>query len=131
MPLSRSVIPKIKRLVPLMGSIPTQETSNPSIPAISPLIWFLPLMLEMIVRPNRASAKNSGAAKLRAKLEIFFATRISTSALTTPPKTEAFSAMSSAVPAFPAWARGYPSSAVAAEAAVPGVLIRIAVMEPP
>ena len=42
----------------------------------------------------------------------------------------ATTAIPKARPASPRWARGYPSNVVAAAADVPGVLIRIAVIEP-
>ena len=47
-----------------------------------------------------------------------------------PPKVEAITAIPNARPASPRWANGKPSKVVAAAAEVPGVLIRIAVIEP-
>jgi hypothetical protein len=48
-----------------------------------------------------------------------------------PPATELTAAMPSARPASPFWARGKPSSAVATAGGAPGVLMRIAVIDPP
>ena len=49
---------------------------------------------------------------------------------TMPPKVEAITAIPNARPASPRWASGKPSKVVAAAAEVPGVLIRIAVIQP-
>ena len=92
---------------------------------------LLPLTEAITDSPNTARAKYSGAPKWMAILLICGAKNRRHNALTSPPKVDAARAMSRAFLVFPFFDRGYPSSRVAAAAFVPGVLIRIAVMEPP
>ena len=59
------------------------------------------------------------------------AAKIRTASEKMPPNSEAKVAQPMARSALPARAIGYPSSTVAADCGVPGVLIRIAEIEPP
>ncbi len=54
-----------------------------------------------------------------------------TSVATVPAKNEAIAAMPSAMPAWPLLAIAWPSSVVTTAVASPGMLTRIAVVEPP
>ena len=85
----------------------------------------------MIVRPNRQRENMSGAPNFSAYFAMVGAKNSRQAALTTPPAKEATNAISRALPALPWRARGLPSHAVAAEAGVPGVFSRMAVMLPP
>ena len=85
-----------------------------------------------MLNPNTPKANISTTPKFRATLESRGAVNSSAQAENMPPKVEAMVEMLRARPGCPSLcAMGYPSRQVAAELAVPGVLIRIAVMEPP
>src|SRR6056297_4019588 len=85
----------------------------------------------MMVSENRIRVKNSGGPKLSAKDASHPAKTISARFDIKSAVQEAQSAMPSARPASPRSAIGWPSRMVAEEAGVPGVLIRIAGIEPP
>ena len=112
--------------------MPIVAIIKPSTAPISPLITFLEEMLVTMLRPNIARAKYSAAPNFRANLLSSGAVHSSITALNRPPNVDA---MVEILMARPGWcsfvAMGYPSNTVAAEFAVPGVLIRIAVMDPP
>ena len=100
-------------------------------PISQPLSGSWPTMLPDMVTPNSASQKNSKAPKdsaTSASTGVKVA-RQSTpnSVLTKAPEV----AMPIARPACPFFASAYPSAQEAALAAVPGMLSRIAVREPP
>ena len=92
---------------------------------------LLPLTDAIIDNPNNANAKYSGAPKLNATLLICGEKNSRQSALTTPPKVDATNAISNAFKGCPFFAMGYPSKRVAQAPFVPGVLIKIALIEPP
>ena len=107
------------------------DSSRPIRPAMIPLSIFLPEMLAMMVRPNTARQKYSGGPNFRASLASWGATQISTKALMVPPIQEAKVERPMARPPSPRAVNCRPSIMVAAEAGVPGVPMRMAVMEPP
>ena len=83
-----------------------------------------------ILRPKMPSAKYSGAPKFNATFASIGAVKNNANALNKPPNVDAIVEIASARPG--EWRDiGYPSRQVAAEFAVPCVLIRIAVIEPP
>jgi hypothetical protein len=88
-------------------------------------------MLEIMLIPKKAKAKVSGALNFRAMLARVGAIKISIMPLIMPPPKEATVEIPKALPDSPLRVKGYPSKTVAAADGVPGVLIRIAVMEPP
>ena len=106
MPLYIMTLPKVKRLLPLMLSTPTVASSMPSAPLTRPFMMLLPLTEAMIDRPNRARAKYSGAPKLMAIWLMGGEKNSRASALTSPPKVEATSAISSALSGLPFLASG-------------------------
>ena len=73
----------------LIGSSPTVETSSPIVPASNPLKMLFEETLAIIVKPNRASAKYSGALKRNAKVASLGAIAIRTIVLSNPPINEA------------------------------------------
>ena len=121
---------KVNRAEPVITSTPTQLKSSPTKPEISP---FRKSLLELAIRvsPNSARAKYSGAWNFSAHFASTGEMAMRQIPLKIPPVTEAIRATVMAFPAFPFWARGWPSRDVAAAEGVPGVWIRIAGMEPP
>ena len=85
----------------------------------------------MMVSPKKQSVQYSGAPNLRASLASCGEMRISMMALMVPPTQEEVVEIPTARPPSPRAANCRPSIMVAAEAGVPGVPIRMAVMEPP
>ena len=83
-----------------------------------------------MVRPKMPRAKYSGALKFRAKRASCGATPARMKQENTPPTKEATVVISRARNDSPLAVSRGPSSMVAAAAAVPGVLTRMAVMEP-
>lgn len=75
--------------------------------------------------------KDSEALNFSAQLASTGERNISTIMLSVPPLKEENVAALNASPAFPCFVSSYPSMAVAAAAGVPGILSKIAVIEPP
>jgi len=88
-------------------------------------------MLVTIESPKIARAKYSGAPKLSATLLKRGEIQNNIIDEKIPPKVDAIVDIPSALPASPLRFMGYPSKVVAAELAVPGVFIKIAVIDPP
>ena len=126
-----SIIPKVKRGNPPMGSRPTMAIRRPRAPEIRPFKGDRPASETTTERPNTAKAKYSGALNRRAKLARIGAKKVRQRAVNVPPIPEAIVAMPIAFPAIPFWASGYPSKMVATAAGVPGVLIRMEAIPPP
>ena len=68
---------------------------------------------------------------MRPILAIWGDRNVMTTAPVTPPTKEATVDIPIALPPIPFWAKGYPSSRVAAADGVPGVRIRMPDMDPP
>ena len=66
-PPVRSILPKVKRLIPYMVSMPTVASSSPSPPEMRPFTRDLPETVAMIVRENTMMAKNSTGPIFRAR----------------------------------------------------------------
>ena len=131
MPPDSCRFPKANRTTPLTLSCPTSAIKIPTMPPIRPLMMLSPEILAMMLSPKNVMQKYSGGPKVCATRAMAGEAKRQISALTMPPKNEAYSAICSAFKDFPCNVMGYPSSVVAALAGVPGVLIKIAVMEPP
>ena len=130
-PPIRNVVPKAKRVKPVMLSTPTKDKRSPKHPDRSPFKSDLPEMLAIMLMPKKASANVSGALNFRAMFARIGEMTISKRPLIMPPPKEATVEIPKALPDSPLFVKGYPSKMVAAAEGVPGVLIRIAVMEPP
>jgi hypothetical protein len=78
-----------------------------------------------MIIPKKAKRKNSKEVNCNAKNDIKGEMLTRNSMLIIVPMAEAVVVRPIARPPSPLQARGYPSSAVAAEAAVPGILIRM------
>jgi hypothetical protein len=111
--------------------MPTKEIIMPIAPAINPFQILFPLTLAMTDNPNSARLKNSAGPKFIVNSAIMGEANKRTNVLNNPPKVEAVKAIIKAFFAFPSRASGYPSNIVAAAALVPGVPIRMALIEPP
>ena len=105
-PVSRIMLPKVKRGTPVSGSIPMVATNRPKRPAVSPLSSDPPPMEAIAVIPRTASAKYSAGPKFSATRAKDGAAAIKTSVPKMPPKTDEASAMPSALPASPRRAIG-------------------------
>ena len=124
-------IPNEKRMHPLTESIPIIDTKIPNIAPIIPFATFPFDTLAMIERPKIAMQKYSGGPNNLVIFAILGAANSNTNALNVPPTNDAYNAIVNAFSGLPFFVIGYPSRSVAAFAGVPGVLIRIAVIEPP
>ena len=78
------------------------------------------------IRPKYSAGPNSSASRVSGA-----PIAAMTSVATVPAMNEAIAAMPSAMPAWPFFAMAWPSSVVTTEVASPGMLTRIAVVEPP
>ena len=130
-PLSRFTILKVKRRVVMVGSRPTVASNRPRLPDMSPLIIDLPATPATIVREKIISMAISGGPNRRAMEARGAATAMSTRSEQKSAKVEEYLAILSAFTPLPCLVRVYPSRTVHAEAGVPGVFRRMAVIEPP
>jgi len=97
----------------------------------NPFRGLSPLRLEMIASPKMPSAQNCTGPNLSATTATGSEISIKAVPPTTPPKVEPTSEAPSALPGCPFWFRGKPSMTVAVAAAVPGVPMSTAEIEPP
>ena len=81
--------------------------------------------------PKKARRKNSKEVNCKAKYDIMGEMLTTKIMLKAVPIAEAVVVRPMALPASPLQAKGYPSNAVAAAAAVPGMLIRMDAYDPP
>ena len=107
-------------------SRPTQARNSPRKPDIQPLMTRSGLVRVPLMRiPKKARRKNSKEVNWSAKKDISGEILTRNNILIIVPMAEDVVVRPMARPPSPLQARGYPSSAVAAEAAVPGMLISI------
>ena len=125
------MIPKVNRLVPSMGAIPTKAMIRPRQPESSPLIMLVPARAAIIERAKRHTPKYSMAENFRVICATEGATNISTRKENRPPRKENTTPVPRALPASPFLAMGEPSKQVAMEEEVPGMLMRMAEIRPP
>ena len=85
MPPIRYVEPNVKRIFPVMASIPIVPIKSPSAPPISPLITEPEDTLVIILMPNSARAKYSALEKVSATFASCGAKTIRQIAENTPP----------------------------------------------
>ena len=131
-PLIRLTLPNANRGSAPIGSRPIWATNSPRKPAIHPLSALSrEVSVPQIATPKAASKKNSQAPKFRAACVSRGVSVSRKRTLMTVPSMEAVMAITIAEPALPCLAIGNPSTAVAAEAGVPGMFSRIAVCAPP
>ncbi len=131
MPDKRSVLPNVKRAVPMTGSWPIDTMARPMSADNSPLTHDLAANEQMTVKPSSTRLNKSGARKPSAMSARRGAIKNRHNALNSPPRKLARTAIPSARPASPRATIGCPSSAVAAADGVPGMLSMIAAKLPP
>ena len=130
-PSASSGRPKVKRSVPLSRSWPTVHSNTPSTSMASAFITEPCASVMEAIRPSTMSAKYSGEPTLSANSVSGGASTATSSVAQVPAKNEPMAAVASAVPARPWRAIWWPSSAVTIDDASPGMLIRMAVVDPP
>ena len=108
-----------------------QARTKPTHPIIRPLSTLLAVREAIIVRPNRAIINRSWGPNWNANRARGGARNSSAMTLRMPPQKEEIADSTNASCGFPFSVIAYPSIAVAAAALVPGVLIKMAEMEPP
>ena len=131
MPSERKFRPKVMRSWPVSRSVPTVESRMPS------TIMAMARRIEprasttAKTRPMIISEKYSAGPKISASRVSGAPSAAMIRVATDPAKKEPIAAMPSATPARPWRAISWPSRAVTTEVASPGMLTRIAVVEPP
>src|SRR5690625_4890108 len=126
-----SVMPKVKRVAPVILDMPTMANNIPKQHEIKPLGMLFPAMVPITVYAKISKKSFSMGPAFSDNTEMGAATKINTRVAKASPVTEANSEVSRALPALPLSVNACPSCAVRKEAAAPGVLIKIAEMEPP
>ena len=112
-------------------SRPMQPIIRPRQPESRPFIMLSPAKEPMMVRPNTPMRKYSRLENFSATCESAGAMNKSAMAEIVPPIIEATVETPMALRPLPCLVRAKPSAAVAADAGVPGVWSRQAVIEPP
>ena len=131
MPSDNAMMPKVKRVPPVLPSVPTRPNSSPRMimaTALSTEPWA---STTAAIRPSSSSEKYSGAPNDWPTLASGGANRTMTMVAIVPAKNDASAATASAAPARPRRAIWWPSMQVTTEEVSPGRLTRIAVVEPP
>ena len=118
------------RMSPESGSMPIMAISSPRQAEMQPFNKAPSAREATMVKPKKPRAKYSGALKSSAKLASCGATVVKTKQENTPPIKDAQVVISRAFRDCPFSVSLGPSSMVAAAAAVPGVLTKIAVILP-
>ncbi len=121
----------MKRIAPEMGSRPTEPRSRPMTTMINPFRIDPPPRSVAMSSPKRVSEKYSGGPNFRANSARGGATKVRPSTPMVPAMKEPMAAMPRAGPARPFFAIWYPSIQVTTEAASPGMLTRMEVVDPP
>ena len=131
MPSDNSGMPKAKRCVPELTSVPTMPSSSP-VTIIAIALSSEPLASTTApISPSTISEKYSAGPNFSATSDNGTATAAIRIVATVPAKNEPSAAMASAAPAWPLSAIWWPSRQVTTDDASPGMLSRIDVVEPP
>ena len=131
MPSISSTWPKVRRGCAVMLSSPITPSTTP-MQAINSAFAIEPCVRKVsTTRPSTIRLKYSAGPNAIATLASFGATSISATSAKVPAKNEPNAEMPSAGPARPCLAIWWPSIQVTTEAASPGMLTRIEVVEPP
>ena len=111
--------------------LPTVESSSPNTIMMTAFRIEPRASTTASASPNTISPKYSAGPKRSASRVSGAPSAAMTSVATVPAKNDAIAAVPSAMPACPRRAIWWPSSAVTTLVASPGILMRIAVVEPP
>ena len=117
--------------MPVVGSMPTVASSRPRAAEMMPLIIDSASSAAINARARISTASISGALNFNAREATRLATRMTKSVEKVSPKQLEKSAVFKALKPCPFCAMGYPSKVVATAATSPGVLMRMAEIEPP
>jgi hypothetical protein len=112
-------------------SWPTVPKSRPRTIIASALTVEPRVSVVDAMRPSTTNEKKSAEPNSSAKLASTGANSTTTSVPTVPATNEPIAAAARAAPALPSRAMTWPSIAVTADEVSPGMLMRIAVVEPP
>ena len=130
-PSARSGIPIENRENGNWVSNPIVINKSPIPEEINPFNGLFPASDEMIVRPKTPNAKYSYDSNEKASQANGTENKIKIIVPTIPPIVEAVNEVMRAWSGFPCLVNSYPSKVVATAPGVPGVLIAIAVIDPP
>jgi hypothetical protein len=130
-PEFRSLMPKTNRASPVIGSRPIVARASPARPASTPLSTDFDEIEIITVSPNMTSANISAGPNSSAKEATGWAARTKRTSDSRMPTVVTTDDITSARPARPCLAIGYPSNEVAMAAGVPGVLTRMAGIRSP
>ena len=131
MPVESSATPKVSlSTAPVTGSVPTQPKMSPMQAAVQPHRRSPPDMAATHTSPKSPKLKYSTEVNLRASPESMGAKNRRMSPDARPPTKDPVVARLSAREASPFLAMAWPSRAVAELPGAPGVLTRMAGMEP-
>ncbi len=130
-PSDSSLIPSVRRSWPVSRSVPTVESNRPSTTMITALSTEPRASTIASPRPNTIRPKYSAGPNSSASRVSGAPIAAMTSVATVPAKNEPSAAMPSALPALPCFAISCPSIAVTTAVTSPGMLTRMAVVEPP
>ncbi len=131
MPFVSWMKPNAKRSTPVTVSTPMRPSSTPTSAMHTPVTGGPPLSADASTSPNVASAKYSGGPKPSAHRANAGPTNVRPTTATVPAMNEPIAAIASAGPARPCFAISCPSMHVMTDAASPGTLSRMDVVEPP
>ena len=121
----------VKRCTPMIGSGPTMVMTSPMAPDSRPLVTDRPTRPATIESANTNSAKNSQGPNSSANEANGPVSSIRHSPPSAPPMKADQAPTQTERPASPFLVIGKPSKVVATAEGVPGMPIRLAVIEPP
>ena len=131
MPSVSSGMPKANRATPELTSVPTMPSSRPTTIIAIAFSSEPCASTTAPIRPSTISEKYSAGPNLSASSDSGIATDATRIVATVPAKNEPRAAIVSAAPACPLRAIWWPSRQVTTDDDSPGMLMRIAVVEPP
>src|SRR6185312_2315191 len=123
--------PSVNRCTPMMGSGPITVTRRPIAPDSKPLVTDLPTSPATIESANTNSEKNSHGPNSNASEANGPVSSIRHKPPSAPPMNADQAPTQTERPAWPFLVIGKPSKVVATADGVPGIPMRLAVMDPP
>ena len=126
-----SVLPKVRRSLPVTMSIPTAAMMKPRRVLTTDFTGDIPPKDTKALKVNIMTAKVSGGPNINVNSATMGAAKVRISVATMAPKKWEQKAVVRASQALPFLAMGYPSKQVATDHGSPGMLNRIEVITPP
>ena len=130
-PSVRLTAPNVKRSLPLTWSMPMQAQITPSAMTMNPFAAEPCTMNTVATKPSAITAKFSGGPNFSAADVRSGENKVRPTTLSVPAMNDPMAAMPRAAPARPCRAISCPSRQVTTDAASPGMLTRIDVVDPP